>query len=106
MLTTFRDATAEIISQPITLAFREDSAQRRYTPDYLVHWSDGRSELIEVKYRADLHANWRQLRPAFETARTWAREHHAGFRIATERGIRCPMLLNQALAAPAHSTTR
>jgi len=41
-LTTFRHAAAEIISQPITFAFREDSAPRRYTPDCLVHWSDGR----------------------------------------------------------------
>jgi hypothetical protein len=41
-LTTFREAAAEIISQPITFAFRKDSAPRRYTPDYLVHWSDGR----------------------------------------------------------------
>jgi hypothetical protein len=100
MLTTFRDAAAQIISQPITFAFRDDEAPRRYTPDYLVHWSDGRSELIEVKYRADLHANWRQLRPAFAVARTWAREHHARFRIATDRGIRCPMLQNARRLLP------
>lgn len=57
MLTTFLDAAADIVSQRVTLSFQEDSMQRRYTPDCLVHWSDGRSELVEVKYRADLHAN-------------------------------------------------
>lgn len=100
MLSTFLDATAEIVSQPVTLSFQEDSVQRRYTPDYLVHWSDGRSELVEVKYRADLRANWRGLRPGFEIARTWAHEHQARFRIATERGIRCPMLVNAKRLLP------
>lgn len=47
-LTTFRDAAARIISQPITVSFREGPTPRRYTPDFLVHWSDGRSELVEV----------------------------------------------------------
>ena len=75
MLSTFIDATAEIVSQPVTLSFQEDSMQRRYTPDYLVHWSDGRSELVEVKYRADLRAYWRGLRLGFEIASTWAHEH-------------------------------
>ena len=100
LLTAFRDAAAQIISQPVTLTFQEDSASRRYTPDYLVHWSDGRSELIEVKYRADLHANWQRLRPAFEVARSWAHERQAGFRIATERSIRCPMLVNARRLLP------
>jgi TnsA endonuclease N terminal len=100
MLATFRDATAQIISQPITLAFQDDSGPRRYTPDYLVRWTDGRSELVEVKYRADLRENWSRLRPAFEIARSWAREHQARFRIATERGIRCPMLANARRLLP------
>lgn len=100
MLATFQDATAQIISQPITLAFQDDSGPRRYTPDYLVQWTDGRSELVEVKYRADLRENWSRLRPAFEIARSWAREHRARFRIATERGIRCPMLMNARRLLP------
>lgn len=39
-LTTFRDAAARIISQPITLSFREGPTARRYTPDFLVHWGE------------------------------------------------------------------
>ncbi len=99
-LTTFRDASARIISQPITLSFREDGTPRRYTPDFLVHWTDGRSELVEVKYRTDLHEHWRQLRPAFITARAWAGEHGARFRIASERSIRSPLLENARRLLP------
>lgn len=99
-LTTFRDASARITSQPVTISFFEDGGSRRYTPDFLVHWSDGRSELIEVKYRADLRERWRQLRPAFIAARAWAREHSATFRIATERSIRCPLLENAKRLLP------
>jgi hypothetical protein len=61
-LATFLDSAATIVSQPITLAFRQDSAWRRYTPDYLVHWSDRPSEFIEVKYRRDLPTQWEELR--------------------------------------------
>lgn len=93
-VTAFRDATARIVSQPITLSFLEGSRSRRYTPDFLVHRGGGRSELIEVKYRADLRFQWRQLRPAFIAARAWAQDHGATFRIATERSIRSPFLQN------------
>jgi hypothetical protein len=93
-LTTFRDAAAKIVSQPITLSFLEGARARRYTPDFLVHWGKGTCELVEVKYREDLRKQWRQLRPAFIAARAWAREHDATFRIATERVIRGPFLQN------------
>ena len=35
-LTSFLDPTASIISQPVTLTFRDDLRARRYTPDYLI----------------------------------------------------------------------
>jgi hypothetical protein len=99
-LTRFCDASARIISQPITLSFLEGAKSRRYTPDFLVHWSDGRAQLIEVKYRADLREKWRQLRPGFLAARAWARERNASFRIATERSIRCVALENAKRLLP------
>ena len=102
-LTTFQDPAARIIAQPITLAFIDDSTARRYTPDYLVHWNEDGSELVEVKYRADLHEQWRRLRPAFSVARTWAREQGASFRIATERAIRGPLLENAKRLLPLRS---
>lgn len=93
-LTSFLDPTASVISQPITLTFREGLSARRYTPDYLIRRINGAAQLVEVKYRADLRANWPRLRPAFVVARTWALEHGAVFRIATEQGIRGPRLEN------------
>lgn len=91
-LASFRDASATITSQPVTIAFTHVGQTRRYTPDFRVDWSSGNCELIEVKYRIDLRHNWASLRPAFAAARAWAREHKASFRIATERGIRGPHL--------------
>src|SRR5258708_4261077 len=87
-LATCADPTAKITSQPVTIRFGDGGRLRRYTPDFLVRWSDGRSDLVEVKYRTDLRAFWTQLRPGFAAARDWAREHGVRFRIATDRSIR------------------
>lgn len=99
-LAAFTDAGAVITAQPITLLFRDGARTRRYTPDFLVRWSDGRSTLVEIKYRTDLRENWAQLRPGFVAARSWAREHEAVFRIATERGIRGALLGNAKRLLP------
>ena len=101
-LTSFLDAGATITSQPVTIWFGEHKP-RRYTPDFSVAWSDGRLELVEVKYRADLRTNWTRLRPGFVAARGWASEHGATFRIATERAIRGPLLDNAKRLLPLRS---
>lgn len=98
--TSLLDPAASIISQPITLRFRDASGPRRYTPDFLVRQSDGRSRLIEVKYRADLRLRRDHYRPAFAAARAWAREQGATFRIATERHIRDAALDNAQRLLP------
>ena len=90
-LSSFTDAGAVLTAQPVTIRFEHEGQQRRYTPDFRVVWSDGRTDIVEVKYRADLRAGWRRLRPAFAAARDWA-SSDARFRIATERGIRGPLL--------------
>ena len=99
-LATFTDASARIIPQPVTIPFRDSGVARRYTPDYLVHWSSGRSELVEIKYWSDLRLHWKRLRPAFAAARTWASAHDTRFRIATDRSIRSPLLLNAKRLLP------
>ncbi|WP_429104394.1 Tn7 transposase TnsA N-terminal domain-containing protein [Bradyrhizobium sp. i1.12.3] len=86
------DAGAVITAQPVTIRFEHEGRQRRYTPDFRVIWSDGRTDIVEIKYRADLRARWHRLRPAFAAARGWARSNGTRFRIATERGIRGPHL--------------
>jgi hypothetical protein len=99
-VTSLLDPTASITSQPITLTFQDGAASRRYTPDFLVCSSNGRSRLVEVKYRADLREQWSRLRPAFAAARAWAREQGVTFRIATERQIRGPTLENAKRLLP------
>ena len=68
-LSSFADRDAKITSQPVTIRFEHDGEQRRYTPDFLVEWCDGRAELVEVKYWADLRARWKRFRPAFAAGR-------------------------------------
>lgn len=99
-LTSFLYPDASITSQPITLSFRDGATARRYTPDFLVRYAVAPAQVVEVKYRADLHANWRRLRPGFLVARDWAREHAATFRIATDRSIRGPVLNNAKRLLP------
>ncbi len=99
-LTSFLDPNASIAAQPITLSFRDGTKARRYTPDFLVSGGLGGSELVEVKYRADLHAQWQQLEPAFAAARRWAQEQGAIFRIATEHEIRGAILENAKRLLP------
>lgn len=103
LLTQFRDPAAELVSQPETIHFLDTGKPRRYTPDFLVSWSDGRRELIEIKYHTDLRTQWANLRPAFEAARDWARANGATFRIATERGIRGVELENALRLIPLRS---
>lgn len=100
LLVNFLDAGAAITSQPITIEFQDGARLRRYTPDFLVVWSEGRTELVEVKYRVDLRAQWARLRPSFVAARARARENGGRFRIATERGIRGPLLDNARRLLP------
>ncbi|MCA7118327.1 MAG: TnsA endonuclease N-terminal domain-containing protein [Acidibrevibacterium sp.] len=91
-LVSFMDAGAVVTAQPVTIRFEHEGRQRRYTPDFRVDWSDGRCEIVEIKYRVDLREGWRGFRPAFAAARHWAHSNGARFRIATERGIRGPRL--------------
>lgn len=91
-LAHFQDAKVAIISQPVTIHFEDSGRRRRYTPDFQVEWSDGHSELVEIKYRSDLWRDWQRLRPGIAAARAWANERQMRFRIVTERSIRSPML--------------
>jgi transposase len=87
-LSSFRDTGAVLTAQPVTIRFEHEGRRRRYTPDFRVAWSDGVIDIVEIKYRVDLRANWYHLRPAFAAARAWAGAHGARFRVVTERGIR------------------
>lgn len=98
--TSFLFPTASIVSQPVTLTFRDGAKMRRYTPGFLVRRTDGKGRLIEVKYRAELRSRWNGYGPAFAAARAWARDNNASFRIATERHIRGTTLDNAKRLLP------
>jgi hypothetical protein len=98
--TGFLFPTASIVSQPITLTFRDGAKMRRYTPDFLVRRTDGKSRLIEVKYWEELRSRWSSYGAAFAAARAWARDNNASFRIATERHIRGTTLDNAKRLLP------
>ena len=102
-LASFMDASAVVTAQPVTIHFEHEGRRRRYTPDFRVDWGDGHCEIVEIKYRADLGAGWLRFRPAFAAARDWAHCNGARFRIATERGIRCPQLDNAKRLLPLRS---
>ena len=93
-------AVLAIEEQPVKISWAaSDGRVRYYTPDYRVVRQDG-TELVEVKYRQDLRANWSQYRDRLIAARDWARLHGMSFRIATERGIRTARLLNAKRLVP------
>ncbi len=99
-LTRFQDGGVTITSQPVTIKFQDNGRARRYTPDFLVKWSDGRTELVEVKYHAELCANWSHLQPRFLAAQAWSAERGIQFRVATERELRGPILDNAMRLLP------
>ncbi|KND57438.1 hypothetical protein BVER_04069 [Candidatus Burkholderia verschuerenii] len=100
LLVAFDDPGATIVSQPVTIRFETPTEPRRYKPDFGVTWSDGRYELVEVKYRADLRENWPALRPGFVAARDAVCGMSGRFRIATESAIRIPRLENARRLLP------
>ena len=100
LVVSFDDPSAVIVSQPMTIWFDANDGRRRYTPDFSVKWSDGRFDLVEIKYRADLRADWSRLRPGFIAARDAARKAGGRFRIVTERSIRGPWLENARRLLP------
>jgi hypothetical protein len=88
--------------QPVCIEYWDtDEKRHTYTPDVLVTYRKDVAPaksmlplLCEVKYRKDLFADWKALKPKFKAARRFARERGWHFRILTEQEIRTPLLEN------------
>jgi hypothetical protein len=88
--------------QPVVIEYQDaDGLARTYTPDVLITYRKDVAPaksmpplLAEVKYRQDLFADWKVLKPKFKAARRFARERGWHFRILTEQEIRTPFLEN------------
>lgn len=97
VLLSFDADLADVREQPVRLDFRDPAGRAtHYTPDFLVLYRGERPRqvLYEVKYRADLRAEWPRLKPAFLAARRHASEHGMRFTVMTEVEIRGPYLAN------------
>ena len=100
-LSSFLDPQAVITAQPITITY--GVGPRRYTPDYFISWSNGRQEVVEVKYQSDLQANPERFKDRFTAMEEWAHLRGATFRVATEREIRGCALENAKRLLPLRS---
>lgn len=86
-----------IQEQPYSLFYTTQGSRRRYTPDVLAEFVDGKvcwTTVYEVKEREDLKANWSEYRPRFQAAVRDCYQKGWRFRIVTERHIRTPYLGN------------
>lgn len=100
LLCRFDPDVVMVEEQPVTIDWTDaEGRKRRYTPDYRVARRSS-TEIVEVKYRADLKAGWQTFRPAFTAARDWAIRQGMRFRIATDHGIRGPRLNNARRLVP------
>lgn len=105
-LLDFSPAVRQFEVQPVILTWRDGSIERRYTPDALARFRTHRGQpepppiLYEVKYRADLWADWPKLRPKFRAALRFAKAQGWRFKIITEREIRTPYLTNAQFLLP------
>ncbi|MFL6335359.1 MAG: TnsA endonuclease N-terminal domain-containing protein [Pyrinomonadaceae bacterium] len=89
--------------QPLTIPYIDPQGHTHtYTPDVLIHFNADPVTghqlppmLAEVKYRIDLFAEWKDLKPKFKAARAFSRERGwQRFSIFTENEIRTPYLSN------------
>lgn len=94
-LLEFDLAVLDYVEQPLPIEYEEAGRKRRYTPDFLVRYGPAKPALlVEIKYRADLRANWARLKPKFRAAKHYAAVAGWEFRIYTEAEIQTPYLNN------------
>jgi len=94
-LVEFDRNVAEYVEQPVTIRYMEDGQARRYTPDFLVRYSNGKpNQLVEIKYSEDLRINQVQFAAKFLAAARHAQLEGWEFCIWTETEIRTTYLKN------------
>jgi TnsA endonuclease N terminal/TnsA endonuclease C terminal len=100
LLVEFDQDVLSYEEQPVRIDYLSaDGQARHYTPDILVTYRQTSTTpkhplLVEIKYRRDLFACWRELKPKFRAARRYAKERGWTFKIVTEVEIRTPYLKN------------
>lgn len=101
ILTEFNQSIISYLSQPRTFDYFHDNKRRKYTPDILIEYKNGKKLYIEVKYREDLKKDWDILKPKFKAAiKELSSEKETRFKIWTEKEIRTPFLKNATFLLP------
>ncbi|MGI4802077.1 MAG: TnsA endonuclease N-terminal domain-containing protein [Janthinobacterium lividum] len=93
----FEPTLAAVRAQPFAIpCVSADGRTTRYTPDFLVVMAGppARGMLVEIKYVADLKADWRNLKPRLRAGRSRAHDLGLDFLLLTERQIRDAQLEN------------
>lgn len=94
--------------QPLVIDYIDSNGEEHtYTPDIFVKYRKDivpakwmKPSLYEVKYRQDLFANWKELKPKFKAARAYAKPKGWQFQIITEQEIKTPYLQNVRFLLP------
>jgi hypothetical protein len=74
--------------QPVKVSYLSSSGKPTwYTPDFLVHYTNRKSILFEVKTRAYLRKHKKELKARFDAATQFAKENGWDFYIITDREI-------------------
>ena len=92
----FYHSIRKIESQPVTIDYQHEGRSRRYTPDFLVEFDDGRTVVYEVKYRDELRDRWDELKPRFRAMHRFCRAQGWRFKIISEDTIRAEAYLKNA----------
>jgi hypothetical protein len=97
-LLRFNPDVQKINAQPVAVPFvRADGSSGHCFPDVQVIYRPlacRRPGLFEVKERAQIKKDWKELKPKFRAARKWATAHGWTYKIVTEKEIRTPYLHN------------
>lgn len=77
------------LEQPLEIIYEDSNGKKRkYTPDFIIEYFDGKVELIEIKYESTLLSKKEELEVKFTAARNFCMESNLEFKIITEILIR------------------
>lgn len=77
------------LEQPLEIIYKDSNGKKRkYTPDFIIEYFDGKVELIEIKYESTLLSKKEELEVKFTAARKFCMENKFDFKTITDKIIR------------------
>lgn len=77
------------LEQPLEIKYEDyNGKKRKYTPDFIVEYFDGKIELIEIKYKSVLISKRDELEIKFEAAKKFCKKNQFEFKVITDDYIR------------------